>query len=148
MAKRRNVSDIVRSLRELDDLLDKGWTLQGACREADISPATYYRWTRQFARADRAQVRHWKELEASTLSLRKQLVHQKQELEILEALVHELSCTSARGHRSVLPVAPDRSQPSGEASDEASVRRTPVQTSETLPEGCAGTCPRSDRNHS
>ena len=64
---------IVKVLQQVDSALAKGWTIEDFCRQKQISPATYYRWQRQYGGLSINEAKRLKKLEAENTKLKKLL---------------------------------------------------------------------------
>ena len=71
MAKKRNVEQIIRLLRQSEVLQSQGRTVAEACREIGVSEQTYYRWRKEYGRLSLDQARRLKELETENMRLKK-----------------------------------------------------------------------------
>jgi putative transposase len=62
---------IVKKLREADAATASGSTIEQACRQLQISDATYYNWRKQYGQMKLDQVRQLKSLQKENTRLRK-----------------------------------------------------------------------------
>ncbi len=71
--KRRihTAEQIVSKLRQADEFLAKGGTLDQVSRQLGISSATYYNWRRQYGQMKLSQVRQLRLLEKENIRLKK-----------------------------------------------------------------------------
>ena len=64
---------IVKLLREADIAQGKGQAVETFCRQKQISPATYYRWKRQYGGLSVPEAKRLKKLETENTKLKKML---------------------------------------------------------------------------
>jgi putative transposase len=64
---------IVKVLHQADSVLAKGRSIEDFCRQKQISPATYYRWKRQYGGLSVTEAKRLKKLEAENTKLKKLL---------------------------------------------------------------------------
>ena len=71
--KRRihNPELIVKKLREADEIIASGGTMEQACKQLGISDATYYNWRRRYGQMKLDQVKHLKSLQKENAQLKK-----------------------------------------------------------------------------
>lgn len=69
--KRHSAEQIVRNLRDAEQMLARGQTVEQACKSLEISAQTYYRWKREFGAMDVDQAKRLKELEQENTRLKK-----------------------------------------------------------------------------
>ena len=50
MAKKTNVSMVIRNLRKVEVLQSQGRTVAQSCKEINVSEQTYYRWRKEYGR--------------------------------------------------------------------------------------------------
>jgi transposase-like protein len=62
---------IVKKLRQADELAASGGTLEQVCKQLGISGATYYNWRRQYGQMKLDQVKHLKSLQKENARLKK-----------------------------------------------------------------------------
>lgn len=70
---RREPEQIVKLLRKADEELAKGKAVEDFCREEQISPATYYRWQRQYGSLQVEEAKRLKALEVENAKLKRLL---------------------------------------------------------------------------
>jgi len=70
---RRKPEQIVKFLRKADEELAKGKVVEEFCREEQISPATYYRWQRQYGGLQVEDAKRLKALEVENAKLKRLL---------------------------------------------------------------------------
>lgn len=69
--KKHSPEDIVRKLREADRLIGDGVTTGEACRQLDISEATYYKWRKQYQGMSLDDVKELRDLRADNAKLKR-----------------------------------------------------------------------------
>jgi len=62
---------IVKNLREADAIITQGGTVEQACKQLQISDATYYKWRKQYGQMKLDQVRQLKTLQKENTRLKK-----------------------------------------------------------------------------
>jgi transposase len=58
--KRNNAEQAVTKLRQIDVLVAQGRTVGQACKEAEISEQSYYRWRKEYGGLDIEQAKRFK----------------------------------------------------------------------------------------
>ncbi len=71
MAKKTNVSMVIRNLRKVEVLQSQGRTVVQSCKEINVSEQTYYRWRKEYGRLSLDQARRLNELEDENSRLKK-----------------------------------------------------------------------------
>jgi transposase-like protein len=73
MARRRNFTpeQIITKLREIEIHVGQGRTVKEACKQAEISEQTYYRWRKEYGGMDVSQAKKLKEMEKENARLKK-----------------------------------------------------------------------------
>ncbi len=71
MAKKTNVSMVIRNLRKVEVLQSQGRTVAQSCKEINVSEQTYYRWRKEYGRLSLNQARRLNELEDENSRLKK-----------------------------------------------------------------------------
>ncbi|RKE74509.1 transposase [Pseudorhodoplanes sinuspersici] len=61
--KRHSAEQIVAKLRQIDVLVAQGRTIAQACKEAEISEQSFYRWRNEYGGLEMEQAKRFKELE-------------------------------------------------------------------------------------
>ena len=69
--KREKPEDIVSKLRQVEVLQGQGMTIADAVRQIGVTQQTYYRWRKQYAGMNRAQLKRLKDLEKENQRLRR-----------------------------------------------------------------------------
>jgi len=69
--KRHSAEQIVRHLRDAEQLLGSGETFGQACKKLGISAQTYYRWKREFGSMGVDQAKRLKDLEQENARLKR-----------------------------------------------------------------------------
>jgi len=62
---------IVKNLREADTIITQRGTVEQACKQLQISDATYYKWRKQYGQMKLDQVRQLKTLQKENTRLKK-----------------------------------------------------------------------------
>lgn len=70
---RRKPEQIVKLLRKAEEEMAKGKEVEDFCREAQISPATYYRWQRKYGGLQVEDAKRLKALEIENAKLKRLL---------------------------------------------------------------------------
>ena len=68
---RYSVEEIVLNLRKIEIALQKGRTLQDACREFGIVEQSYYRWKEKYGTMSIGEAKNYHNLEKENLRLKK-----------------------------------------------------------------------------
>jgi transposase-like protein len=73
LMKRKNhgPEQVVRMLRQADEQLATGQTVEQVCKALGVSEATYYKWRKQYGRMEEHQLRRLKALEKENARLKK-----------------------------------------------------------------------------
>jgi putative transposase len=69
--KYHTAEQIVNKLRQADETIASGGTLEQVCKQLGISDATYYNWRRQYGQMKLNQVKHLKNLQKENAQLKK-----------------------------------------------------------------------------
>ena len=69
--KYHTAEQIITKLRQADELVASGGTLEQVCKQLGISDATYYNWRRQYGQMKLDQVKHLKSLQKENAQLKK-----------------------------------------------------------------------------
>ena len=78
---------IVKKLRQTDAIIAQGGTVELACRQLEVSDATYYNWRKQYGQMKLNQVKQLKALQKENAQLKKLVADQALDNAILrEAL--------------------------------------------------------------
>jgi len=75
---------IVTKLRQIDVALANGKTTPQACREADISEQSYYRWRKEYGGLKLEQARRLKDLERENSKLKRVVAELALEKQVLK----------------------------------------------------------------
>ena len=86
--KRNNAEQVVTKLRQIDVLVAQGRTVGQACKEAEISEQSYYRWRKEYGGLDIEQAKRFKELERENSRLKRLVADLSLEKHILKARTH------------------------------------------------------------
>jgi transposase-like protein len=82
--KRNNAEQAVTKLRQIDVLVAQGRTVGQACKEAEISEQSYYRWRKEYGGLDIEQAKRFKELERENTRLKRLVADLSLEKQILK----------------------------------------------------------------
>jgi len=82
--KRHSAEQIVKHLRDADQMLGEGKTVTQVCKKLGVTEVTYYRWRREYDGATRNQVKRLKELEKENSQLKRLLADQVVENQVLK----------------------------------------------------------------
>ncbi len=82
--KRHSPEQIVKHLRDAEQMLGAGKTIAQTCKKLGVTEVTYYRWRREYEGADRNQVKRLKELEKENTQLKRLLADQVLENRVLK----------------------------------------------------------------
>ena len=69
--KKHTPEQVVNLLRQIEVAVSQGKTMALACKEAEITEQSYYRWRKEYGGLQVDQARRLKELESENSSLRK-----------------------------------------------------------------------------
>ena len=69
--KRYSDEDILNLLRQIELDLNTGSNVEGACRKAEISDATYYTWCKRYGGMAKSQLQEFKSLEKENARLKR-----------------------------------------------------------------------------
>jgi putative transposase len=81
--KRYKPEQIVNLLRQVEVEIANGKTTPQACRDAQITAQTYYRWRKEFGRLKLEQAKRFKELEKENSRLKRLVADLSLEKEVL-----------------------------------------------------------------
>ncbi len=86
MARRKNWSteQIIAALRQIEVQLAQGQSLALACKEAEISEQSYYRWRKEYGGVAIEQAKRLKELERENARLRRLVADLSLEKQVLK----------------------------------------------------------------
>ena len=79
--KRHSTEEIIRVLREADGA---GKTVEGVCREFNITAQTFYRWKKKYGGMELKDARRYRDLERENSELKKMLADQLLKIRVLE----------------------------------------------------------------
>lgn len=82
--KRYKPEQIVNLLRQIEVEIANGKTTPQACKEAEITQQTYYRWRKEFGGLKRDQAKRLKELERENAKLKRLVAELSLEKQILK----------------------------------------------------------------
>ena len=75
---------VVLKLRQADELLVGGSSVEQVCKELGVSDATYYKWRKQYGQMKVDQVRQLKDLQKENARLKKLVADQALDMQILK----------------------------------------------------------------
>ena len=81
--KRYKPEQIVNLLRQIEVEIANGKTTPQACRDAEITPQTYYRWRKEFGGLELDQAKRLKELEKENSRLKRLVAELSLEKQVL-----------------------------------------------------------------
>jgi putative transposase len=84
MKKRHSPEQIVRKLRQADEMLASGVSVPEVARELGISEATYHRWRNRYRGMNPSETKRLKELEKENSRLKKLVADQALDIDILK----------------------------------------------------------------
>ena len=82
--KRPSPEQIVTLLRQIEVATSSGKSVAIACREAEISDQSYYRWRKEYGGLDIEQAKRFKELERENARLKRLVADLSLEKQILK----------------------------------------------------------------
>jgi len=82
--KRHTAEQIVTKLRQIDVLVAQGRTIGQACKEAEITEQSYYRWRNEYGGLEIEQAKRFKELERENARLKRLVADLSLEKQILK----------------------------------------------------------------
>jgi transposase-like protein len=69
--KYHTAEQIINKLRQADEVIASGGTLEVVCKQLGISDATYYNWRRQYGQMKLNQVKHLRSIQKENAQLKK-----------------------------------------------------------------------------
>ena len=84
MGKGYSPEQIIRKLRQAEGEFATGSTIPEVSRELGISEATFHRWKKQYGGMSQQEAKRLKELEKENARLKKMLVEQALDIDILK----------------------------------------------------------------
>jgi len=81
--KRHKPEEVVRKLRQADELLGAGSPVGDICRKLEVSENTYHRWRAQYRGMQQPDVKRLRELEKENARLKRIVADQAVDLSIL-----------------------------------------------------------------
>ena len=85
--KRHRPEEIVAKLREVDEALSQGKTLEDVAKSLGVSLMTLHRWRTEYGSTDRDAVKRLKELERENGRLKRLVADQALDIQILKEVV-------------------------------------------------------------
>ncbi len=87
MARRRHTPEqIIRKLREADQMLAEGADVTAVARHLEVSEATYHRWRNQYGGLKANDAKRLKELEGENRRLKKIVADKELEIDALKEI--------------------------------------------------------------
>ena len=98
--KRHRPEEIVAKLKEIDEALSQGKTLEDVAKSLGVSLMTLHRWRTEYGSTDRDAVKRLKELERENGRLKRLVADQALDIQILKevARVNSKPGATASGH--------------------------------------------------
>ena len=85
--RRRHTPDqVIRKLAEGDKLLASGQGLEAVCRHLEVAESTWHRWLAQYGGMKGGDAKRLKELEAENARLKKLIVNQALDIDMLKEI--------------------------------------------------------------
>ena len=84
MKKRHSPEQIVRKLRQADQMLASGTSVLEAARELGVSQASYHRWRNRYGGMNPSETKRLKELEKENARLKKLVADQALDIQVLK----------------------------------------------------------------
>lgn len=84
MKRRHTPEQVVRKLREADELLSGGASISDACINLGVSEATYHRWRKRYGGVEVQALKQLKALEKENARLKKIVADQAVDISILK----------------------------------------------------------------
>lgn len=85
--KKYRPDQIVEKLRQADMELGKGLGVKEVCRAIEVTEQTYYRWRQKYGGMSPQMVQEFKTLQKENQRMRKIIVDQRMDLEILKEAI-------------------------------------------------------------
>ena len=82
--KRHSAEQIVTKLRQIDVLVAQGRTIGQACKEAELTEQSYYRWRKEYGGLEIEQAKRFKELERENARLKRLVADLSLEKQVLK----------------------------------------------------------------
>ena len=82
--KRHSPEQIVTKLRQIDVLVAQGRTIGQACKEAEITDQSYYRWRNEYGSLEIEQAKQFKGLERENARLKRLVADLSLEKQVLK----------------------------------------------------------------
>lgn len=84
--KRHTPEQIVGKLRQAESEIQKGHTVDQACRKLGVTEQTYYRWKREYGGMEKDQMVRLKDLERENMRLKKIVAEQAMDIDALKEI--------------------------------------------------------------
>ena len=85
--KRHSPEQVIRKLREADQMLSEGKDIAAVCQALEVSEATFHRWRNQYGGMKANEAKRLKELQIENGRLKKLVADQALDNQILKAVV-------------------------------------------------------------
>jgi transposase-like protein len=92
---RHSPEQIIRMLRQADEMLAAGSPTPEICKQLEISEATYHRWRNQYGGMKQDAIKRLRELEKENECLKKMVAEQALDIQILNLSFKPKCCRSA-----------------------------------------------------
>ena len=90
MKRKRHTSEqIVRKLREAEQLKSEGHTIGQVCQQLEVSEQTYHRWKNTYGGMNEDQAKRLKEMEQENARLKKLLADAHLDMDIMRIAMRE-----------------------------------------------------------
>jgi putative transposase len=94
--RKRNVEEIVATLRQMERLTEQGMSVSAAASELGITDQTYYRWRTRFGSLSADEAKRLRELDEERARLRRVIEEQAQDISMLQDLTQGEIPSAAR----------------------------------------------------
>ena len=82
--KRHSPEQVIRKLREADQMLSEGKDIAAVCQALEVSEATFHRWRNQYGGMKANEAKRLKELQIENGRLKKLVADQALDIQILK----------------------------------------------------------------
>jgi putative transposase len=94
--RKRNVEEIVATLRQMERLTEQGMSVSAAASELGITDQTYYRWRTRYGSLSEDEAKRLRELDEERARLRRVIEEQAQDISMLQDLTQGEIPSAAR----------------------------------------------------
>ena len=94
--RRRNVEEILATLREMENLTEEGMSVAAAAKNLGITGQTYYRWRTRYGSLSEDEAKRLTELDENRAQLRRVIEEQAQDISMLQDLTQGEVPSAAR----------------------------------------------------